>query len=108
MKSKRKEIFEILKETALQDNVMNLEEVNIISHAMRTAIGFDTYLSSALSDGFLSQDEKLQLTKLKERIYNEAYKIAERDDKISENEAKLLKKLSEYLENSDEFQIEKD
>lgn len=108
MKSKRKEIFDILKDTALQDNVMNLEEVNIISHAMRTAIGFDTYLTNALSDGFLSQDEKLQLSKLKDRIYSEAYKMAERDNKISENEARLLKKLSEYLENSDEFQEEKD
>ena len=98
MTKREKEIFTILKDVALEDGIMKLDETKLISHAMRTAISFDWYLEEARKDGVIDEEERAKLEKLKNRIYNQAKEVAESDNTITKDEAKLLAKLSEKLE----------
>ena len=67
MTSKEKEIFQMLKEIALEDGIMKLDETKIIAHAMRTAITFDWYLQEAMKDGVIDDEERIKLDELKEK-----------------------------------------
>ena len=97
MTIREKDIFNFLKQIAMEDGVIRIDETQIISHAMRSAISFDWYLEEARKDGIIDEEERKKLDTLRQKIYEDAQKIAKRDDLVSHEEAVLLSKLADKL-----------
>lgn len=104
MDPREKRIFDILKQIALDDGVMKVDETRIISVAMRSAASFDFALKKALEDDVITDEEKNQLEELRKNIYEDAAKIAESDNIITKDEAKLLYQLLEIVEDLKNFE----
>lgn len=104
MEDNEKKIFDVLKDIALEDNIVSLDETMIISHAMSKATSYEESLIRAKADGIITEEEKIELAELRQKVVTAAFEIAAKDRKISSDEAKLIKKLMEIVNNWKELE----
>lgn len=76
---------------------MSPDETVIISNVLKTAVSFDKALNKAKLDGVIDDDERVELDKIRKKIFEEAANIAEKDEIITQEETKLLDKLLEII-----------
>ncbi|OLS29244.1 MAG: hypothetical protein HeimC2_00910 [Candidatus Heimdallarchaeota archaeon LC_2] len=92
-----KKIIESLGEIANRDNHISDEEFDILKQVSFDIIKYDKALKNALEDGIITTHEQLQLSNLKAQIEKNVISVADKDHKITDDEAAMIKKLSEVM-----------
>ncbi|MHA2031024.1 MAG: hypothetical protein ACW99A_08705 [Candidatus Kariarchaeaceae archaeon] len=90
-------IIESLGEVALKDQQISDDEFNILKQVSFDLIQYDKAMKKAMEDGIITTQEQLQLNNLKAQIEKNVITVANEDHKISDDEAQIIKKLSEVL-----------
>ena len=83
--------------TASKDGMVTPDEKAIIDAVQ---IDLETYfaaLQKAMEDGIITPDEEKRLEKIKEAIVRNAWLVAQKDNRISEDERALVTKIASYM-----------
>ncbi|OLS20903.1 MAG: hypothetical protein HeimC3_38140 [Candidatus Heimdallarchaeota archaeon LC_3] len=82
---------------ANKDGIITEEERKLID---TVSVDLETYfdaLNHALEDGIITPDEEEKLEEIKENILKRTYIVARKDQKITDDERNLMKKLASYM-----------
>ncbi|MCY3412304.1 MAG: cytidine deaminase [Candidatus Heimdallarchaeota archaeon] len=90
-------MWELLEDVIFADDVMSEDELKIVKNVMQNIEEFDSFLKYAERDGHISANEKFIIEKFREKVYDDAYKVAKGDEIITEEEERLLQRLAEIL-----------
>ncbi|RMG36039.1 MAG: hypothetical protein D6732_08855 [Methanobacteriota archaeon] len=86
-----------LKETALQDNELTEEEMNVIQSVMEGLERYFILLTKINEEGSFDEGDKHFLFLTRERIWENAYATALEDNHLSNEEHMLLMKVGELM-----------
>lgn len=93
------DVWQELRQVMVADDMITDEEFQLIQNIMENMENFEQFMASAVEDGNLSASEEYILKNFREKIYQNAYNKANENDEISEDEAGLLEKLADILQN---------
>ncbi|MHA2031034.1 MAG: hypothetical protein ACXAB7_13120 [Candidatus Kariarchaeaceae archaeon] len=88
-----KEIGKIIKE----DGYLLSDELELLKQVRWDVGVYEKALIDALEDSIITEEESEQLNYLKEQILSNVYKVANWDGILSEDEKKIIKKLTEIV-----------
>jgi pimeloyl-ACP methyl ester carboxylesterase/MFS family permease len=101
IQSKAKELMDNLLLTATEDGKISDDEQLLLSQTVSNFKQYLELLEHAKDDGIIDQNEKTQLLAGREKILNDAYQIAARDEVISPDEYALLDTLMEIVRDAE-------
>jgi hypothetical protein len=84
---------------ALEDGVINTQELEIIRQVEVDADSYNVILQAAMEDGIVTEKEAKELDELKSQILERAEIVAHIDGEFDSKEKALLSKLSDILTN---------
>ncbi|MHA2295663.1 MAG: MFS transporter [Candidatus Hodarchaeales archaeon] len=90
-------IWNQMKETILQDNIITQDEQNLIESIMFNVKVYGNLIEEAIKNGMIDKEEQEQLLEDREKIWIEAHNIAVEADGLSEDIQNVLTTLSNLL-----------
>ncbi|MHA2054286.1 MAG: hypothetical protein ACW99F_11880 [Candidatus Hodarchaeales archaeon] len=93
MDSTLKELGKIIKE----DGFLLSDELELLKQVRWDVGVYEKSLIDALEDSIITEEESEQLNYLKEQILSNVYKVANWDGILSDDEKKIIKKLTEIV-----------
>ncbi len=87
------DVWQILREIALEDGVITPEENKLISNIVLDVEAYTNMVDRALDDGVITKSETTELFEGRIEILEKAYAIAREDRNISKDEIELLKSI---------------
>ena len=91
--SSSEEIWKLLREKALSDGIITLEEEKLISNIVLDVEAYNQMVHEAREDGKITENEKTELFEGRIEILEKAYAIAREDQNISDDEVEILKSI---------------
>ncbi|MHA2029006.1 MAG: hypothetical protein ACW99Q_06420 [Candidatus Kariarchaeaceae archaeon] len=88
-----KELGKIIKE----DGFLLSDELELLKQVRWDVGVYEKSLIDALEDSIITEEESEQLNYLKEQILSNVYKVANWDGILSDDEKKIIKKLTEIV-----------
>ena len=85
-----KKIWNLLHDIALKDNQITEEEIVILDVVMGNISNYLEIFDMAVEDGILTEEERKILNYSRDKIFDDAYKIAIEDNTISNDENEIL------------------
>ena len=86
-----------LKKIMDKDGKITTEEKNILNKVMKNVNDFTKAYNQALEDNVITEDERINLTILWDKIYDESYTVSMQDNKLSDDEADKIFKIFDAL-----------
>ena len=86
-----------LKKIMDKDGKITTEEKNILNKVMKNVNDFTKAYNQALEDNVITEDERINLTILWDKIYDESYTVSMQDNKLSDDEADKIFKIFDVL-----------
>ncbi len=90
--------FEQLRARAMEDGIITEEESAILEAVETNLTKYEKLIEDAAEDGIITQEEKNQLIDFEEKIMSDAYFVADEDDRVSPDEAELIKLLIKVID----------
>lgn len=91
--NKANNLMEDLIDMAMEDEKLSDDEKDMLFSINRNLGGYARLIVDTISDGKITDEERRSLRALEENIIEEAQSIAAQDDRISDEEKKLLNEL---------------
>ncbi|RMG31004.1 MAG: hypothetical protein D6732_15460 [Methanobacteriota archaeon] len=99
-----KRLWDILKEAALEDQIITHEEANMLDRITDNLLEYALVLDRAWEDGIITEEERDFLKQAREQIWNEAYDEVLKDNIISTDEERLLHALLKVIHHLEEME----
>ena len=90
-------IIKAMAEKALQDGIITADERDLLVSIQYNAALLEVYIEDALEDGIINRTEAAKIKKLEENLINKAWKVAEADGEITDEEKELIEALIKLL-----------
>ncbi|MHA2250735.1 MAG: hypothetical protein ACXAD7_10245 [Candidatus Kariarchaeaceae archaeon] len=79
------------------DELITYDELELLKQVTFDVRRYERSLEKALEDSIITKEESDELNHLKEQILANVYKVAEWDGVLSDDEKRMIKKLSDIL-----------
>ncbi|MCY3410543.1 MAG: hypothetical protein INQ03_02795 [Candidatus Heimdallarchaeota archaeon] len=103
----KEEYVDRLMGLAKQLGIKDASENKIISNFYANYDFYNSILEKAMSDGYISVDNKVELYKYRASIITDDFKIIKQDDKVSKNDVQILTEILRIVDdmrkNEDKF-----
>ena len=90
-----------LKTIMEKDGKITTEEKNILDSVTKNVDHFTQVYNKALKNKVITDDEQINLTVLWDKIYDDSYEVAMKDDALSDDEAEMIFKIFDVLKQYD-------